>query len=209
MTSRTWNTFQSLLHQGISLLCNEQIPTTAPRSAPFQSLLHQGISLLDTHDGPSRRRGARVSIPSSSGHQFTGRRTQQARRKWRGRFNPFFIRASVYWATSPKRAASSRPSFQSLLHQGISLLVACFGNVHLRQSLRFNPFFIRASVYWTGLPLRKSPGSPRFQSLLHQGISLLGAVLPAGWRIDTARFNPFFIRASVYWPLTDFTGVNP
>ena len=63
-----------------------------------------------------------VSIPSSSGHQFTVH-LQLTRTRFLGaRFNPFFIRASVYCLL--------KNYLQALKRQG------------------FNPFFIRASVYW-------------------------------------------------------------
>ena len=216
----------------------------------FQSLLHQGISLLTSiHPGPDCI-PARVSIPSSSGHQFTGQWkplfmfaegrpvsipsssghqftgcANQCDQRWHGlRFNPFFIRASVYWTcigpAIPSRALrpvsipsssghqfTERPKsrvddgvgmkFQSLLHQGISLLQ---GKYQLRK-----------------------PRGVQFQSLLHQGISLLdgssffeegnafSVSIPSSsghqftaltWaqlvQFETDRFNPFFIRASVY-----------
>ena len=62
----------------------------------FQSLLHQGISLLRTRGPVGVVRDDAVSIPSSSGHQFTDWRRRS--RPWHScpRFNPFFIRASVY-----------------------------------------------------------------------------------------------------------------
>ena len=62
-----------------------------------------------------------VSIPSSSGHQFTGHAGQGVERQRRGGFNPFFIRASVYCSSFTRADTTCR--------------------------LRFNPFFIRASVY--------------------------------------------------------------
>ena len=63
--------------------------------------------------------------------------------------------------------------FQSLLSQGISLLLAD--------------------------GRRPALGDRPFQSLLSQGISLLG---DGGFAIRddfAARFNPFLVRASVYW----------
>ena len=91
-----WKTklFQSLLHQGISLLrLGSFLPGTD--IVEFQSLLHQGISLLGPDGRPAGGHAAVVSIPSSSGHQFTvhhlnGKCSQELC------FNPFFIRASVY-----------------------------------------------------------------------------------------------------------------
>ena len=91
---------------------------------------------------------ASVSIPSSSGHQFTdGRYRRRANRARTRSFNPFFIRASVYCVT---------------------------GNTYLLSDLAsFNPFFIRASVYWRRSGTAPDIGVTKFQSLLHQGISLL------------------------------------
>ena len=89
--------FQSLLHQGISLLETitkiPQDPINPIVSIPsssghqftvstglewfmlrmdgFQSLLHQGISLLECAQNSDDYMGTVVSIPSSSGHQFT------------------------------------------------------------------------------------------------------------------------------------------
>ena len=40
-------------------------------------------------------------------------------------FNPFFIRASVYCNSTEASVIALREAFQSLLHQGISLLGAC------------------------------------------------------------------------------------
>ena len=127
--------FQSLLHQGISLLQPEKchrvqyrfcfnpffirasvywivLQAAAARAAlPFQSLLHQGISLLVEAPSPEEAGQEVVSIPSSSGHQFTG---------FPGSplhihspcFNPFFIRASVYWFT------------KALVHKNFLLIVS-------------------------------------------------------------------------------------
>ncbi len=90
----------------------------------FQSLLHQGISLLAALEAKRRKNSRRVSIPSSSGHQFTARRSQKCRRDVCTCFNPFFIRASVYCHPAGLRASGQAGGFQSLLHQGISLLVS-------------------------------------------------------------------------------------
>ena len=62
--------FQSLLHQGISLLESKAL-NSGLQDSEFQSLLHQGISLLLQLIRQDRSEGGRVSIPSSSGHQFT------------------------------------------------------------------------------------------------------------------------------------------
>ena len=94
--ARLLKAFQSLLHQGISLL-NALLALKALAALRFQSLLHQGISLLSNERSPLPDDPGGVSIPSSSGHQFTGR--------WGGLV----------------QSAGCR-MFQSLLHQGISLL---------------------------------------------------------------------------------------
>ena len=116
-----------------------------------------------------------VSIPSSSGHQFTACRRLRACASSPNSFNPFFIRASVYWVLRTRSSMSSLSLFQSLLHQGISLLFLDKSQCdpYLR---RFNPFFIRASVYWNAEPPIMRAPSLMFQSLLHQGISLLEVV---------------------------------
>ena len=62
---------------------------------------------------------------------------------------------------------------------------------------RFNPFLVRASVYCQKDKMFEQALYIRFQSLLSQGISLLGALVahdPAA----VVRFNPFLVRASVY-----------
>ena len=268
----------------------------------FQSLLHQGISLLGASGRSPSRPRPRVSIPSSSGHQFTAQSNGSLANRSNDGFNPFFIRASVYWMTRPENGGKDKHEFQSLLHQGISLLVCGqlgFGRIRMgwfqsllhqgisllpcsralkkrllcpvsipsssghqftvlgRRALQhgifrvsipsssghqftvppqpnlrqrdclfgFNPFFIRASVYcWDCKTIRRQTasafqsllhqgisllgsggggsmmgGSPSFQSLLHQGISLLpGRRLQRQRQDRQGRFNPFFIRASVY-----------
>ena len=76
---------------------------TGPRRAvvsPFQSLLSQGISLLAAAPGPN----AASTFPAC--------------------FNPFLVRASVYCVDRACEAASyTAEAFQSLLSQGISLLL--------------------------------------------------------------------------------------
>ena len=62
----------------------------------FQSLLHQGISLLAADAVDVRRVFYMVSIPSSSGHQFTENENRFLCIWNFMSFNPFFIRASVY-----------------------------------------------------------------------------------------------------------------
>ena len=120
---RTTRSFQSLLHQGISLLpsrcdgagipgpnsfnpffirasvyCLRPLNRALVQSLEFQSLLHQGISLLDTDSNDGEEYKIYVSIPSSSGHQFTV-------------FYSYEMINGLYCLR-----------FQSLLHQGISLL---------------------------------------------------------------------------------------
>ncbi len=188
--------FQSLLHQGISLLLMDDNPA-AIWVWKFQSLLHQGISLLDDEFfDQSIGFIDTVSIPSSSGHQFTGLR--------------------VF------RSSFGIELFQSLLHQGISLL-----RVRPARALsRIRDVSIPSSSghQFTAVSrLLIQAGVPVFQSLLHQGISLLGAkCAKSTWNIaavsipsssghqftgfrrgasgwwDRGSFNPFFIRASVY-----------
>ena len=190
--------FQSLLHQGISLL-GERFRRRIDVADRFQSLLHQGISLLPAQ-GPAGRGQIRgVSIPSSSGHQFTvdalGRRVRHALR------SVSIPSSSGHQFTASRRRAGSRctwSSFQSLLHQGISLL-------DLLAGLELPAGVVFQSLLHQGISLLAWKDDPilawmeAFQSLLHQGISLLrgnGATrrTPCAWR-----FNPFFIRASVYW----------
>ena len=89
-------------------------------------------------------------------------------------FNPFLVRASVYCDGSVHFPRGRfRGQFQSLLSQGISLLTFLFSM----------PGISTARL---------------FQSLLSQGISLLrfSEALPADL---LGGFNPFLVRASVYW----------
>ena len=164
-----------------------------------------------------------VSIPSSSGHQFTAIIIGPAPGPPARRFNPFFIRASVYCRAIAYIAVAARFEFQSLLHQGISLLnlhdaidkkrVAKFQSL-LHQGISLLIIKRNSSVYWKnsfqsllhqGISLLNANSARRrpvslastFQSLLHQGISLL--TLPApDFGQGYPSFNPFFIRASVY-----------
>ena len=140
---------------------------------PFQSLLHQGISLLYNDGDGNANSQQEVSIPSSSGHQFTGGR-------------------------SVRTCGAYDARFQSLLHQGISLLSLWQAGKPASLRPGFNPFFIRASVYCNSQIKIGIVAVYVFQSLLHQGISLL-APMELAISILSSRFNPFFIRASVYW----------
>ena len=88
----------------------------------FQSLLHQGISLLIDSQRCLRTSNVSVSIPSSSGHQFTelppgnygivGMKFVSIPSSSGHQFTAF-LAGSEY---------RERIVFQSLLHQGISLL---------------------------------------------------------------------------------------
>ena len=149
-------------------------------------------------------------------------------------FNPFLVRASVYCETRrTKDLYSLVMAFQSLLSQGISLLEFHLSDGQMGFVKGFNPFLVRASVYcaswadrskgeslWSFNPFLvrasvycRNRGSARsvdkragqFQSLLSQGISLL--TRPTGTRSPTPSrsFNPFLVRASVYW-VNEITG---
>ena len=194
---RPYDRFQSLLHQGISLLiAPDAVPpnvmlisfnpffirasvywqalTKPPRiairsvSIPSSSG-HQFTARICRRDAMSR---VTVSIPSSSGHQFTGVLARAGLLAGIEGFNPFFIRASVYWDAEVREA--------------IRIYVQCF-----------NPFFIRASVYCLCMAYGRVRDDA-FQSLLHQGISLLSATCFGHALTCWLCFNPFFIRASVY-----------
>ena len=168
------HSFQSLLHQGISLL-RYMGRQQRQRMGAFQSLLHQGISLLDSTPAAFAISFWRFQSLLHQGISLL----RHAGRSWRMpalRFNPFFIRASVYWrppapTTSRRASAVSIPSSSG--HQ-----FTAFPSIFLwqdKQTDSFNPFFIRASVYclsstWT---YNEILNAIPFQSLLHQGISLL------------------------------------
>ncbi len=168
---------------------------------PFQSLLHQGISLLHAWNCDAHSPCLAVSIPSSSGHQFTGSRTQDVKfsriavsipsssgHQFTGiadahgtspansGFNPFFIRASVY---CPKQPPSPAPWLLRFNPFFIRASVYCAADWHRagRPLYGFNPFFIRASVYCR---IGQAQDVRQAES-----------------------FNPFFIRASVYWVRTE------
>ena len=140
----------------------------------FQSLLHQGISLLDRRIQQvfARIEGV-VSIPSSSGHQFTGHRVHSLHGDRimvsipSSSGHQFTARA--YQGHGPERGLS----FQSLLHQGISLLFSCCRS-------------------WRGTTAGVSIPSSSGHQFTEYSSSFRYAVVEGG-------FNPFFIRASVYW----------
>ena len=169
------NSFQSLLHQGISLLACRDATLFPRRREGFNPFFirasvywHVGMQRYSLGDG-------KVSIPSSSGHQFTG------------------------FAPGTWRAARA-PRFQSLLHQGISLLHAkILGLKVTNKYLRFNPFFIRASVYWNWRrPRRRMTGSNCVSIPSSSGHQFTGHAHRKPALVRARGFNPFFIRASVY-----------
>ncbi len=213
--------FQSLLHQGISLL---EILTFLKKQlwSAFQSLLHQGISLLvkllTLNSTPSRI----VSIPSSSGHQFTVRKMTVAKDVQQFSFNPFFIRASVYWfvflglflcpfdtVSIPSSSGHQFTASNNVVYNATFPVVSIPSSsghqftVHVLLATGINPGFVSipsssghqftatrpAATLYFPLPVSipsssghqftarmQTPPSPKrsgFQSLLHQGISLL------------------------------------
>ena len=169
--SACFQAFQSLLHQGISLLQNLNVWIEYFQMA-FQSLLHQGISLLHFAGFLVENPSVMVSIPSSSGHQFTVRSPKPSRR------------SKISW-------------FQSLLHQGISLLrldarrpydgleIVSIPSSSGHQFTEFAPLGPGGQRFVVSIPSSSGhqftgyhPSPERaahvpFQSLLHQGISLL------------------------------------
>ena len=114
------------------------------------------------------------------------------------RFNPFFIRASVYWERLSAGHKGFTIEFQSLLHQGISLLSPekPYGN-HGSYGVSIPS---SSGHQFTGVyeVVEREDGTFEFQSLLHQGISLLLAIGSDFRKGSRPSFNPFFIRASVY-----------
>ena len=116
------------------------------------------------------------------------------------RFNPFFIRASVYCQWYRFVSYVDRDEFQSLLHQGISLL---HGSLVIPKVKEAPYVSIPSSSghQFTAERFSAISVSPLigFQSLLHQGISLLLCRRYPQHRPRSGCFNPFFIRASVYW----------
>ena len=268
--------FQSLLHQGISLLRTPRRALAAPFRWGFNPFFIRASVYCRGQGRPRGGRRGRRFNPFFIRASVYWRQTACLGICPRSGFNPFFIRASVYWLRRAFARPCSRNSFQSLLHQGISLLQiipvdchqTCFFvsipsssghqftgipliNIAPRKIRSFNPFFIRASVYCSGNPYEWNVKLVfPFQSLLHQGISLLarnasqtaagqgcsvsipsssghqftasassrpstpamrlvsipsssghqftGVLSPCRKPPSGPRFNPFFIRASVY-----------
>ena len=150
--------------------------TAGAAKKSFQSLLHQGISLLCVNGFRVSFANNYVSIPSSSGHQFTVEAFFMTTVYRIICFNPFFIRASVYCKhlVLIKSADTLMVSIPS--SSGHQFTGSIFAVKNMAQARRFNPFFIRASVYCRRPAQPARPADPGFQSLLHQGISLLRTV---------------------------------
>ena len=118
-----------------------------------------------------------VSIPSSSGHQFTGGAHFAGGSRNAGRcFNPFFIRASVYCAASGAATlacncvsipSSSGHQFTGRTSPAGAAMANC---VSIPSSSGHQFTGMQVITVVAGRILA-------FQSLLHQGISLLAAVL--------------------------------
>ena len=138
--------FQSLLHQGISLLAPYPVCYYICFHVLFQSLLHQGISLLEAVNALAAIAKFRFQSLLHQGISLLGTSSQTGS-CWRGSsFNPFFIRASVYCPPGPRRRGCggwvSIPSSSGHQFTGCAHQRLMDGPVN-----RFNPFFIRASVY--------------------------------------------------------------
>ena len=191
---------------------------------PFQSLLHQGISLLNAFPDTQVGRDTFVSIPSSSGHQFTGMIDPRDTRTSGDVSIPSSSGHQFTAAILMIARAGWARSFQSLLHQGISLLG--YGPVS-KQGGRGKVSIPSSSGHqFTGMPLptrsrkgisvsipsssghqftgrRLSGGNNREMKTVsipsssgHQFTGRQGPAIP--WPPGKYGFNPFFIRASVY-----------
>ena len=89
-------------------------------------------------------------------------------------FNPFLVRASVYWQQGVLQVEATLTLFQSLLSQGISLLAAATlyretASLAGFQSLLSQGISLLEEQIW----MQRSTRTSTFQSLLSQGISLL------------------------------------
>ena len=189
--------FQSLLHQGISLL-GITGPATEADLTTFQSLLHQGISLLLSLYAMCRSAISSVSIPSSSGHQFT----ECDHNAW--------VMLIEHEVSIPSSSGHQFTEGRDL-PQGRDLDVVSIPSSSGHQFTGgpglqagqilppcFNPFFIRASVY---CPAPRA--SVRMSDICVSIPSSSGHQFTGDERPDSrlsrgACFNPFFIRASVY-----------
>ena len=140
---------------------------------------------------------SKVSIPSSSGHQFTGKSAQPPARR---AFLVSIPSSSGHQFTAILRVGTRMLSpsvFQSLLHQGISLLLITVVVDHHHLLRLFQSLLHQGISLLACSATRRNSKSTSFQSLLHQGISLLGGRFFCV-RAPSFCFNPFFIRASVY-----------
>ena len=206
-TVRDWQKLVSIPSSSGHQFTENQLATSwTMQGNTFQSLLHQGISLL--HGSVIRLLQRlrlcfnpffiRASVYCAL--QAMGRTLEL------GGFNPFFIRASVYWKARLSCPERQQAMFQSLLHQGISLLGRKIVFANQRRQ-RFNPFFIRASVYCSG-GNRERYGPTFTVSIPSSSGHQFTACAKSGTRrFSGMRFNPFFIRASVYcsfgWEATE------
>ena len=113
----------------------------------FQSLLHQGISLLRYKEMLASPPEIGVSIPSSSGHQFTDGACRVLQHGMCICFNPFFIRASVYCFSPPAPSAMPLITVSIPSSSGHQFTAINLWRSGMTTACSFNPFFIRASVY--------------------------------------------------------------
>ena len=149
------------------------------------------------HHAP-RGHGHGVSIPSSSGHQFTVEWKSDWVRIHGLKFQSLLHQGISLLGLSIQPEIRRLFRFQSLLHQGISLLCIVLKPYRFQERHKFQSLLHQGiSLLSLRVPVRhwKTAG---FQSLLHQGISLLPCKLVPQGKHDFAGFNPFFIRASVY-----------
>ena len=165
----------------------------------FQSLLHQGISLLPIGAGPSEDDGSVVSIPSSSGHQFTVRKAGAKPYDAVHRFNPFFIRASVYWTPRARQRTQagcvSIPSSSGHQFTGFR----CCPKARLRAGVSIPSSSGHQFTAMSFTPAGETDGVRMVSIPSSSGHQFTVPPSRTRWRSSfRLRFNPFFIRASVY-----------
>ena len=164
----------------------------------FQSLLHQGISLLPTPTSSACVPNSCVSIPSSSGHQFTETPMRTMKPSRAGSFNPFFIRASVYCPPRAGIECPCRRGFNPFFIRASVYWKTIRGSGAGAITCGFNPFFIRASVY-CGATRTSAARGVDVSIPSSSGHQFTGDPASRHPRHNLRRcFNPFFIRASVY-----------
>ena len=156
-----------------SVYCCPKRPWTIRRRPRFNPFFIRASVYCHQEQVPDSGLLLPVSIPSSSGHQFTGRNLISARVRCLPRFQSLLHQGISLLMDKETGATGIKTVFQSLLHQGISLLL--IGNlatmmhrVILFQSLLHQGISLLRYPHGRGLPV-----SQWFQSLLHQGISLL------------------------------------